>query len=455
MFFILKRFSTRIILKLKLSIKGFVKNSVFSLLPTIFLRGILCSLFLLLLVMSCKENPTDSSKPPKPPGYQEDIPWPSLANSPWPMFHGNPQNNGRSRYKGPDLNNILWSKLIPGVKSTIGFTPFAIGEDSTLYFGSSYEPDSIIGQRSYLYAVDIEGNIKWKYQFRGAEVASTPIVTSFGLIYIGVYDGYLYAIRTDGKLEWEFFAGSITLEGINIDKEGSVYFLNFDGRLFSIDKHGLKKWELYVDGGFLSSPSNGIGFSPDGNYLYVSGNIINGSKTLYKVDKNGNIIWYFDNNKLLIMTPAIDSDGNIYFGCKREYTSQQLDPEFICLGSDSKIKWSITIDINYPTPAIDKFGNIYITANKNDDGYPYLYCIEYTGKTAWFNQALNPQSAIVCDKESFIYYLESNRINKTNSQGININSLQLNEAGYSCPAIGYGCIYFSLFGPDKKVGLIK
>ena len=215
------------------------------------------------------------------------------------MFHGNPQNNGRSKFQGPSLNNIVWEKIIPGVRSGVSFTPFAVGEDSTLYFGSSFEPDSLIGQRSYLYALDPEGNIKWKYPFRNAEVASTPIVTSFGLIYIGTYDGYLYAIRTDGKLEWEYFAGSITLEGINIDMEGSAYFITYDGKLFSIDKYGSKRWELYVDGGFLSSPENGISFSPDGNSLYVAGNIFQGSKTLYKVDKNGTLIWYFDNNKLL------------------------------------------------------------------------------------------------------------------------------------------------------------
>ena len=73
------------------------------------------------------------------------------------------------------------------------------------------------------------------------------------------------------------------------------------------------------------------------------------------------------------MLPVIDSDGNIYFGCKKQYTSQQREPEFICLEPDSKIKWSVEIDINYPTPAIDKQGNLYIVADKNDDGYPYLY----------------------------------------------------------------------------------
>ena len=86
------------------------------------------------------------------------------------------------------------------------------------------EPDSLIGQRSYLYALDPAGNIKWKYPFRKCRSCFYSNCNFVWAHLYSKYDGYLYAIRTDGKLEWEYFAGSITLEGINIDMEGSVYF---------------------------------------------------------------------------------------------------------------------------------------------------------------------------------------------------------------------------------------
>lgn len=108
MYSLLKNLYKCKVLKARLSKKGFAKNSVFSLLPSIFLRAIHCPLLLMLLLMSCKENPTTPSEPPKPPGYQEDIPWPSLADSPWPMNHHDPQSTGRSRYVGPMNDSVYW-----------------------------------------------------------------------------------------------------------------------------------------------------------------------------------------------------------------------------------------------------------------------------------------------------------------------------------------------------------
>ncbi|MDZ7414480.1 MAG: hypothetical protein ONB15_13230, partial [candidate division KSB1 bacterium] len=37
---------------------------------------------------------------------QHDIPWPSLANSPWAVPHGDVQCTGRGRYPGPREGRI-------------------------------------------------------------------------------------------------------------------------------------------------------------------------------------------------------------------------------------------------------------------------------------------------------------------------------------------------------------
>ena len=75
------------------------------LIPSIYLKLITSNLILLilfanlLLLTACEDEVIQS--PPKPPGYQEDIPWPSLADSPWPMNHHDPQSSGRSKFIGP------------------------------------------------------------------------------------------------------------------------------------------------------------------------------------------------------------------------------------------------------------------------------------------------------------------------------------------------------------------
>jgi len=37
-----------------------------------------------------------------------DVPWPGLANSPWPMFLHDPQHTGRSPYRGPQEGKVEW-----------------------------------------------------------------------------------------------------------------------------------------------------------------------------------------------------------------------------------------------------------------------------------------------------------------------------------------------------------
>ncbi len=41
---------------------------------------------------------------------QVDIPWTTLADSPWPMVKHDPQFTGRSPYKGPQTPNIIWTR---------------------------------------------------------------------------------------------------------------------------------------------------------------------------------------------------------------------------------------------------------------------------------------------------------------------------------------------------------
>ena len=95
-------------------------------------KKILNSLILLLsaaLLISCEESTgPDNSKDPKPPGYQEEIPWPSLADSPWPMYHHDPQNTGRTNYSGP-----FSISSITEIKSAITATNVILSEDSSFF----------------------------------------------------------------------------------------------------------------------------------------------------------------------------------------------------------------------------------------------------------------------------------------------------------------------------------
>ncbi|NCO27754.1 MAG: PQQ-like beta-propeller repeat protein, partial [Caldiserica bacterium] len=64
-----------------------------------------------------------------------------------------------------------------------------VSSDGTLYVG-------VWG--NYLYALNPNGTLKWRFeglkQEKGVTVLSSPAIAEDGTIYIGMWDDYLYAI---------------------------------------------------------------------------------------------------------------------------------------------------------------------------------------------------------------------------------------------------------------------
>lgn len=156
----------------------------------------------------------------------------------------------------------------------------AIGPDGTIYVGT--DPYGASGQTpvpadTVFFAVNPDGSIKWKFVMEdGTE--SSPAIGPDGMIYIGSYDGNLYAIRDDGDapvLEWVFptrgaIDGSPTVDGC-----GTIYVGSRDSTLYAINPDGSMRWSVPTGGGIESSPTideNGILYigSFDGN-LYAIG----------------------------------------------------------------------------------------------------------------------------------------------------------------------------------------
>ena len=88
---------------------------------------------------------------------QQHIPWPSLADSPWPVLRGDMQGTGRSKFIGPRTNNVIWRKDMP---LGILYGP-VIGYNDVLYMGErALSPDTV----NYFYAVDKNGNDLWTFE---------------------------------------------------------------------------------------------------------------------------------------------------------------------------------------------------------------------------------------------------------------------------------------------------
>ncbi|QQS35597.1 MAG: PQQ-like beta-propeller repeat protein [Ignavibacteriales bacterium] len=351
-------------------------------------RVILPILLLIILQLSCKENvitPPDN----KPQGYQEDLPWPSLADSPWPMNHHDPQNTGRSKFIGPINGNIIWIDSVEYMQASASFI-----NDSLI----------VIAENNRIKCISLSGTEKWTYNI-GTQVFLSPLVTADSMIISGgsSADGKLLAINFDGSKRWELNLGTpIQSSGVNIDKMGNIYVVaGFN--LFAVSKEGVIKWIL---GDHRINPAAASSFSPDGNTIYISA--LNPSLLAVNTS-NGMIKWEFGSASLLA-SPFVDSQGNIYFIPKPD-ASNSSNATLFSIENNWNIRWQFDFNVDPSagfygaTGTIDKEGNIYFA-------FDTLYALDYQGKLKWKKFLAGTSDApLICDINSNIYVSAQSMIN--------------------------------------------
>jgi hypothetical protein len=358
------------------------------------MRKLISLIILSILFLSgCKSSTEPVPPEKKPPGYQENITWPSLANSPWPMFHGNPQGTGRTKeITSVSLQNLIAIQIEGGTSFSSISSPI-IGRDSTIYFASSLESDSnCTNCKSFLYAITGENEILWKLPLDGrGQGCLSPLVDNKGTIYVATIDGYLYAVDPFGNIKWKYYAGIVGFggEGVYIDKNGSIYLLSGNGNLMSLTNSGEIRWNLKFDNGFLFSSNHSIVFSPDGNSLYVAGV----DSTLYSIDTNGKLNWAFNNGGHIFHSPLVDSQGNIYFGTNDSNGKNGI----YSLTPGGKIRWFYESTPSNQNPTMDKDGNLYFSAEGK------LISLDWTGKLRWTKQ-FNVISHLICSDDGKIFF---------------------------------------------------
>lgn len=342
-------------------------------------RNILPLLFILVFLYGCanKKSPVE---PPEDNGDnngstivygdtanavkmpQTDIPWPSLADSPWPMFLHDPQHTSRSPYAGPQQGSY---EVFAGTNHAEVFSSPAIAADGSILFGA----DGV-------YRLDAAGETLWHYnadplpQIRNY-VQTSPLITSDGTVYVGSQTGTLYALRHNGTLKWSFDTGMVFgFRSPAISPDGGTIYVDLfagggvmDYRLMAIDSSGQKRWEYEITppGYGNSSPA----LSPDGQVIYVTAGGV-----LHAVNANGSPRWtYAAQGESGI--PAVDNQGNIYFNSGG--TLYAVNP-------NGTARWSQMIQSDFTAPCIGHDGTIY---SYGGQGLQSLYRFDYEGKLIW------------------------------------------------------------------------
>ena len=316
-------------------------------------------IILLLFSLSCSEKSVTPPDEERPPGYQEDIPWPSLADTPWPMNNADPQNTGRSEY----ANNItgIIESVLPARYTRSGIS---INHDSSFVFLTS---DS-------LKSISFNGELRFAYKIGGQSLV-TPLIDSDGKIYTASsIKRELYQFDNKGNLIYTFkLDGSLVAPLLNIDKDGTIYCIDEIKNLYALSPEGYIKWKIHMPG--ANPYSFGISFSPNGKTIYIPGE----SSTLIAFDTQDKmILWEYGTVKMS-NAPVVDSDGNIYLLPKYEKGDNS---QFICLKPDGVIKWAYPFInngnslFNSNSPTIDKKGNIYFATDS-------LFALDFNGSLRW------------------------------------------------------------------------
>ncbi|MEE9464321.1 MAG: PQQ-binding-like beta-propeller repeat protein [Candidatus Neomarinimicrobiota bacterium] len=359
---------------------------------------------------------------------QEHIPWPSLADTPWPMYRHDPQGTGRSQYVGPQLGEIA----LAFTDSNYSEGSIAIGDSGILYFTSEH----YIG--SHLYAVSPAGQIRWKRLLdspSGNKVENpyTPTITSADIIYVPTWqrDHYkIHAIRTDGSEHQTYQLDDALYSNIIPDLQGNLYFIsNNPRRLTSITSDGTLLWETSVPGEFHNGPSPAV-FSPDGSTLYSGG-----GDSLYAITTTGVILWGYWTERY-VWYSIVDNNGNIYFYNPGDSSITSLNPS-------GEVNWRTYISARMDAPTIDKDGNLYFSS---DDGIISLKGLD--GSLRW-TLDVGAQTGLGCDANSNLYFGGYSTLYCASPEGALLWQVEAPEGVryfVNGPAIGAGGVtYFSVW----------
>jgi len=404
----------------------------------------------ILIFSSCNKKSPTETPPANTIHPQVDIPWPSLADSPWPMFHHDPQSTGRSQYVGPRKGKIKWTFKPNG---TI-YSAIVIGPDSVIYFPFNDGAEFLSG----LYALYPNGKMKWKLQVP-LESDTQPLITSDNTIFLVGLSSFkggakrcLYAINPDGTVKNKLVFDFEPYTCLNIGIDGTLYF-NDESYLYAVSQQGNVLWRLAASHEFRSY-NNAL--SPDGRTIYLFDYITTHQiSSIYAVGPDGQLKWSFpvEGDQHATDSPLVDSEGFVYFGTFGISDSCG----FYSLSPDGQLNWQ------YP-------GMFNGGATISNSGYTFfeiissetkLISLDYLGDLRWQKENEVNLSPFICDNEVALYSCSSFGVNAFDSAGNLLWQVPFDTPStrVACPAIGYdGTLYVGTFASpmnDSKLYAIE
>lgn len=207
---------------------------------------------------------------------------------------------------------------------------------------------------NHLYAVSAQtGRIAWKVEMGGPVRSSV----TFGedILYFGCEDGSVVALDIRGQVKWRFRARRGVTSSPFVDRaEGLLYIGSFDWNVYSLDaRSGWAVWRFRTNGPIISSPAvvNGVVF------------IGSADKHLYALDaRSGRLLWKYETEGQVTSSPACGS-GAVYFG--------SIDHHLYSLDAESgELRWRFKTGGPIPSSPIIDGDVVYVGSTDR-----YVYAI--------------------------------------------------------------------------------
>lgn len=273
------------------------------------------------------------------------------------------------------------------ISSNRNFYTSFIESNETVYAGWEYN------YSSYLYAVSLNGDLKWKRKIGGGPTVGFAL-GSDNTIYVVNY--YLISINSSGSENWKLDIKNINQTNPVISKDGIIYVAGGDGKIYAISLNGEKKWICDINED-IRGASPAIG---EDETIYIASK--NGK--LYAINLDGTKKWVYDTGNLLYTSPVIGEDGTIYIG-------GSSTKNFYAINRDGSEKWTLVIGTFggsnsgksrgwFSNSVIGSDGTIYVGSSAG-----IFYAISKEGTIKWSMDVgeMNQKTSPVIDKNGILY----------------------------------------------------
>ncbi len=130
------------------------------------------------------------------------------------------------------------------------------------------------------------------------------------MVFFGADDNRLYALQPSGALNWSFETGAEILSSPSISTDGRIVFGSLDSRLYSLSSPGALVWSYEAESPLFSSPA----LASDGEVYFGVGFSWGDDGLVYALTSAGVFSWVYETDNYVNSSPAVGTDGTVYIG---------------------------------------------------------------------------------------------------------------------------------------------